>query len=89
MEDPLELAAKLIDDPTWSTEAIQSQVKSGKTKTIHLDPPIRVALLYWTVDVRDDGALLFYPDVYQRDPRVLRELNRPFKLRKTHRRGDQ
>jgi murein L,D-transpeptidase YcbB/YkuD len=33
---------------------------------------VRVALLYWTVEQRDDGALLFYPDVYQRDRRPRR-----------------
>jgi murein L,D-transpeptidase YcbB/YkuD len=89
VQDPLELAAWLIDDrKTWSLEAIEAQVKSGKTKTIHFDTPVRVSLFYWTVDVGDDGALQFLPDTYQRDPRVLRALNGPFKVRKTHRRGD-
>ena len=90
VQDPLELAAWMIDDPrTWSLETIQAQVKSKKTKTIHFDEPVRVSLFYWTVDIDDDGSLEFLTDVYQRDRRVLRALNGPFRLRKTHRRGDE
>ena len=89
VQDPLELAAWLIDDrKTWNLKAIEAQVKSRKTKTIHFDTPIRVSLFYWTVDVDDDGTLVFHPDTYQRDRRVLRALNGPFKVRKTHRRGE-
>jgi murein L,D-transpeptidase YcbB/YkuD len=90
VQDPLQLAAWIIDDPkTWSLEAVEAQVNSKKTKTIHLDPPMRVSLFYWTVDVGEDGALQFLPDTYQRDRRVLRALNGPVKIRKTHRRGDE
>ncbi len=90
VQDPLELAAWLIDDEkTWSLEAVEAQVKSRRTKTIHFDEPVRVSLFYWTVDVDADGLLIFYSDVYQRDRRVLRALNGPFKVRKTHRRGEE
>lgn len=89
VQDPLVLAARILDDPkTWSLEALEAQVKSGKTKTIHLDQPMRVSLYYWTVDVREDGALQFFPDIYQRDRRVLHALNGPVKIRKPNRRGD-
>jgi len=90
VQDPLELAAWLVDDrKTWSLSAIEAQVKSSKTKTIHFDEPVRVSLFYWTADVDDDGSVVFLPDVYQRDGRVLRALNGPFKVRKTHRRGEE
>jgi murein L,D-transpeptidase YcbB/YkuD len=89
VQDPLELAAWLIDDKKdWSLAAIEAQVKSRRTKTIHFETPVRVSLFYWTVDVSDDGLLIFYHDIYKRDRRVLRALNGPFKVRKTHRRGD-
>ena len=88
VQDPLELAALMINDPAWSLPAVEAQVKSRKTKTIHLEPPVRVALFYWTFDVWDDDLAQFLPDTYQRDRRVLRGLNGPFKLRKTHRRGE-
>jgi murein L,D-transpeptidase YcbB/YkuD len=90
VQDPLQLAAWIIDDPkTWSLEAVEAQVNSKKTKTIHLDPPMRVSLYYWTVEVGDDAALQFLPDTYRRDGRVLRALNGPVKIRKTHRRGEE
>lgn len=90
VQDPLELAAWLIDDrKTWSLSAIEAQVKSRKTKTIHFDEPVRVSLFYWTADFDDDGSVVFLPDVYQRDGRVLRALNGPVKVRKTHRRGEE
>jgi len=90
VQDPLELAAWIIDDrKTWSLEALQAQVESKKTKTIHFETPVRVSLYYWTVDVGEDGGLQFLPDTYQRDRRVLRALNGPVKIRKTHRRGDE
>jgi len=89
VQDPLELAAWMIgDSKTWSLETVEAQVKSKKTQTIHFDPPLRVSLFYWTVDVGEDGALQFLPDTYRRDGRVLRALNGPFKFRKTHRRGE-
>ena len=89
VQDPLELAASMIDDSSrWSLEDVKAQVESGNTKTIHLEPPVRVALFYWTFEVGEDGVSQFLPDTYQRDRRVLRGLNGPFKLRKVHRRGD-
>ncbi len=89
VQDPLELAAWMIDDSEWSLEKIKAQVKSKKTKTIHLEPPVRVSLFYWTFDVGKDGLAQFLPDTYSRDRRVLRALNGPFKLRKVHRRADE
>jgi len=62
---------------------------SRKTKTIHFNEPVRVSLFYWTVDFDSDGSLVFLADVYQRDGRILRALNGPFKVRKTHRRGEE
>jgi murein L,D-transpeptidase YcbB/YkuD len=89
VQDPLELAALMIDDPkNWSLQAVEAQVKSGKTKTIHFATPVRVVLFYWTVEVGDDGSVEFLEDVYGRDRRVLRALDGPFKVRKTHRRGE-
>jgi murein L,D-transpeptidase YcbB/YkuD len=64
-------------------------VKSRKTKTIYFDPPVRVSLFYWTFDVGEDDVPQFLADTYNRDRRVLRALNGPFKLRKAHRRAEE
>jgi len=87
VQDPIALAALVVGDPNWSLEALQEQVESGKTKTIHFAHPVPVALLYWTVDIADDGDVVFYPDVYDRDGYVLRALNGPFKMRMIDRRN--
>ena len=89
VQDPLELATQMIDSKAWSLRKVQKQVKSGRTKTIHLEPPVPVALFYWTFEVGDDDIAQFLPDTYQRDRRVLRGLDGPFKLRKAHRRAGE
>jgi hypothetical protein len=37
-----------------------------------------VLILYWTVDRNDQGAVVFKPDPYARDPKLLKALDRPF-----------
>jgi murein L,D-transpeptidase YcbB/YkuD len=49
-------------------------VDNLKTRTIRLSKPITVILLYWTVDVGKDGAVLFKQDIYDRDPPIIRAL---------------
>jgi murein L,D-transpeptidase YcbB/YkuD len=41
-----------------------------------------VILLYWTVDVDDDGTVLFKQDIYNRDPPIIRGLGKSFSFRK-------
>lgn len=90
VQDPLELAEWAIDDrDNWDLKSIQAQVRSRKTKTIHFKEPVPVRLFYWTVEIEEDGEVQFLTDIYQRDRRVLRALNGPFKLRKTYRRGEE
>lgn len=74
VEKPFELAAKVLDDPQWTTEAILDQVATGKTRTVHLKRSIPVLILYWTAAVGRDGLTYFLPDVYGRDPAILRAL---------------
>jgi len=44
-------------DPQWSTQAILDQVATGKTRTVRLERPIPVLILYWTATVGHDGRL--------------------------------
>jgi murein L,D-transpeptidase YcbB/YkuD len=57
-------------------------VDSLKTRTIRLRNPVVVILLYWTVDVDDDGTVLFKQDIYNRDPPIIRALGKEFSFRK-------
>jgi L,D-transpeptidase YcbB len=78
-EHPLELVELLLANPNrWSRAMIDAAVSSGTTRTIRLPKPVPVLMLYWTVDRDDQGAILFKPDPYGRDPKVLKALDRPY-----------
>jgi murein L,D-transpeptidase YcbB/YkuD len=78
-ERPLELAELLLADPQrWNRTAIDAVVDSGKTRTIRLPKPVPVLILYWTIDRDDQGAIVFKPDPYGRDPKLLKALDRRF-----------
>jgi L,D-transpeptidase YcbB len=78
-ERPLELAELLLANPDrWGRAAIDAAVASGTTRTIRLPKPVPVLMLYWTVDRDDRGAILFKPDSYGRDPKLLKALDQPF-----------
>jgi L,D-transpeptidase YcbB len=78
-ERPLELAELLLASPDrWSRAAIDAVVASGKTRTVSVPKPVPVLMLYWTVDSDDQGATVFKPDPYGRDPKLLKALDRPF-----------
>ena len=44
------------------------------TRTISLDEPLPVFVMYWTVIADADGAVNFLPDVYGRDQRLIAAL---------------
>jgi murein L,D-transpeptidase YcbB/YkuD len=78
-ERPLELAELLLASPDrWSRAAIDAAVAFGATRTIRLPKPVPVLMLYWTVDRDDEGSILFKPDPYGRDPKLLKALDRPY-----------
>lgn len=72
---PVELAAQVLDDPAWSVGTLEEAIATGATRTILLKDPMPVLILYWTASVDADGRVVFRPDVYGRDPAVLRALN--------------
>jgi murein L,D-transpeptidase YcbB/YkuD len=83
IEDPYGFAEQLLDgDPEWDRARIIAAVNSMKTRTIRLRTPVVVILLYWTVDVDDDGTVLFKQDIYNRDPPIIRGLGKSFSFLK-------
>jgi len=78
---PFELAELLLDDPQWTEARIKDVVESKQTTRINLREPVPVILLYWTVNIKADGNLVFKSDVYDRDAAVLDGLNKPFSFR--------
>jgi murein L,D-transpeptidase YcbB/YkuD len=81
IEHPFEFARLVLNDEQWDDVAIQGVVDSKETKTVYLKEPLPVLVLYWTVDpITENGVPEFLADVYDRDDRVLRALEGPFRV---------
>ena len=72
-----DLFFSLVDDSEWTQERLDEVLKSGKTTRVNLKNPIDVVILYWTAGADKQNNLYFDEDIYDRDPAVLTELNRP------------
>lgn len=74
---PYELAKLLLDiNGIEADQQIRDRLDSGKTSRQYLDQGFPVVLLYWTTKELEDGSLVFAPDIYDRDTRLLEALNR-------------
>jgi murein L,D-transpeptidase YcbB/YkuD len=73
-----ELVELLLDDPQrWGRAAIDDIIEARQTRRISLVTPVPIFLVYWTVQVEDDGEVHFKRDPYNRDPALLRALEKP------------
>jgi murein L,D-transpeptidase YcbB/YkuD len=79
VEEVLELAEFLLDDPAWDQAAIANAIAEGKTRRVSLRQPMPIYLVYWTVEVQEDGAVHFKRDPYLRDDAMIDVLARPLK----------
>lgn len=70
-----ELALLLLNDPAWTAESLREAIDERKTRNVGLKKKVPILLVYWTLDVGEDGYVSFKPDVYQRDETVLRALD--------------
>ncbi len=76
VEEPFELVYRLFNANDDAARAmIDEGVASGETVKIPLPKPVPILLIYWTTDVRDDGRVMFKPDIYGRDRQLLDRLN--------------
>ena len=80
VEHPFEFAALLLAANGTDAAAIERLRRSGKTKTVFLEQPLPVLLLYWTAEVGRDGRIRFYDDIYDRDRDVLEALKSPYRV---------
>jgi murein L,D-transpeptidase YcbB/YkuD len=78
VDRPFELVERLLADPAWDAAALQRVVDAGETRTVRLARPVRLLLMYWTVDEDDSGRVVFKRDVYERDPPLAEALNGRF-----------
>jgi murein L,D-transpeptidase YcbB/YkuD len=76
VERPLELAGVLLEgQKDWNQDRIQQIVDSGESRTVRLDTPLPVLIVYWTVSVGAGGELHYARDVYNLDAAVMRKLD--------------
>src|SRR5262249_32917940 len=61
----------MTDDLDAGLDRIRSLIMTRATRTISLDHPLPVFVMYWTAIADADGAVNFLPDVYGRDQRLI------------------
>ncbi len=59
----------------WDSTRIETQITSGETRTLALDAPIPVFIVYFTSYVDAEGTLRFQRDLYGADPPIMKALN--------------
>jgi L,D-transpeptidase YcbB len=75
---PLEFAEYLLrDNPAWTPTQIKSQLDLERMRTVNLNKPVPVHMLYLTAWADDDGVVFFRRDIYDRDQRLLTALSQP------------
>lgn len=76
VEDPFTLAELLFDDPgTWNMDTFQEILDTRQMRTIHLERPAPVFLMYLTAEPGNDGSMRFFEDIYGRDRALLQALD--------------
>ncbi|WP_136247838.1 L,D-transpeptidase family protein [Halomonas borealis] len=76
VENVAELTRLLIAD-SGSRIALASRIASGETTNVSLARPVPLALHYWTAKGESGGLASFRPDIYDRDPALIRALAAP------------
>jgi murein L,D-transpeptidase YcbB/YkuD len=69
VKEPAKLAAWVLrDKPGWTLERVQKAMQSGPDNVrVNLTKPLPVLILYMTAEVREDGKVYFYRDIYGYD----------------------
>jgi murein L,D-transpeptidase YcbB/YkuD len=75
LENPLELADRLLSEQGWSRGRIEEAVATGETKNVAIAHPLPVLIVYWTVSVGASGEIRYMQDFYNLDPPVLAALD--------------
>jgi L,D-transpeptidase YcbB len=72
VSDASTLAAYLLRNAPgdWSVDAVEAATCAERTFTVRLARPVPVFILYGTVVIDTDGAVLFFDDVYGYDARL-------------------
>ena len=72
VSDALDFATILLSqDAGWSRADVDAVIASGQTRTVDLVQPMPVYIAYFTAVPNEVGEIIFHPDIYGRDPRVV------------------
>lgn len=77
VENPLKWAEVLLASDDMTEQKINEIVAQGETKRVFPKNKIRVRIMYLTYLEGFDDEPYYYKDVYQRDQRILDQLNAP------------
>lgn len=81
VKDPLKMAEIILGERDgWTRAQIDEVIAGGKLQRVNLSKPLKVAILYWTVDPGRDGVIFYHEDIYGRDAKLLKALNAEFRL---------
>lgn len=75
-QNPLDLAEVLLKGTDWTREKIDATIQSRITTRAFPESEVDVLLLYWTAGYYDGDGIGFFKDIYERDAKVLEQLNR-------------
>jgi murein L,D-transpeptidase YcbB/YkuD len=67
VQNPLELAEVILNQPNWDQAGIERVVEGGRTRYVNLAQPLPVLLYYLTAYADEQGRVGFRKDVYDRD----------------------
>jgi murein L,D-transpeptidase YcbB/YkuD len=73
VENPREFAEYVLG---WERQRIDDMIATGENKNVRLDKHIPVHLSYFTAWPDESGNVIFYQDIYGRDVRMDKALNR-------------
>jgi murein L,D-transpeptidase YcbB/YkuD len=73
--EPFALAKFVLRDKhEWTDDKIRAAMKGTEPKTVVLDHPIPVLIVYATSMAREDGRVFFYQDIYKHDAKLIQLL---------------
>ncbi|NCA71845.1 MAG: murein L,D-transpeptidase [Sphingobacteriia bacterium] len=77
VQDPLDLAERILAGSSWDRATIDSVVERGRTRYVDLDEPLPILLVYLTASADASGRLRLRDDIYARDPALLDAFSKP------------
>jgi murein L,D-transpeptidase YcbB/YkuD len=76
LEQPRELAERLLGPQGWGRSQIDQAIARGETRRVVLQTPVPLFVVYRTAEVDAEGRVVFRPDPYGWDAKLAAALAR-------------